>query len=359
PLMEILSGRREKLLFLSITFLGISHIVTQLVAIREFLNIFYGNEIVFGIILANWMLLMGIGSYLGKFVKNVRGKMELLIVSQIGVAFLPFLLIFMVRAIKTQFFMFGVSADLIQIFSASLLILAPYGLLSGLLLTLACSVFKLRRTEEQIGSVYFIDNIGDILGGALFSFVLVFFLNSFQMAFVVFFINLLAALILSGFLGRRTLAGFTLILLVASSALFFSFDLNMTTTRSMFPGQDVIYQKDTPYGNIVVTRTGNQLNFFENGLPLFSTENTMSNEETVHYAMIQHEIPKKVLLITGGVAGTLDEILKYDVERIDYVELDPRIIELGRLYTDNLNAEKINIINGDGRFFVKNAQDTY
>jgi hypothetical protein len=53
---------------------GISHIVTQLVAIREFLNIFYGNEIVFGIILANWMLLMGIGSYLGKL--DMRGRMR-------------------------------------------------------------------------------------------------------------------------------------------------------------------------------------------------------------------------------------------------------------------------------------------
>ena len=47
--------KREKLLFYSITALGISSIITQLILMREFVSIFYGNELVFGIILAKPM----------------------------------------------------------------------------------------------------------------------------------------------------------------------------------------------------------------------------------------------------------------------------------------------------------------
>jgi len=360
---SIFETKRARLLFLSITFLGISHVVTQLVVIREFLNVFYGNELVFGIILANWLLLMGIGSWLGKFAKRMKSKMELLILSQISIALLPFLSIFLIRALRNWIFIPGVAVDISGIFLSSFFILLPFCLLSGFLLTLACSVFSLRRTEEQIGKVYFIDNIGDILGGVLFSFVLVFWLNPCQMAFVIMFVNLLAAMVLSNFINRRFLSGFVVVLLALSTISCFAFDMDGITTAMMFPGQALVHQETSPYGKIVITRTGNQLNFFENGLPLFSTENRISNEETVHYAMVQHDDPKDILVISGGVAGTIDEILKYDVRKIDYVELDPLITRLGGQYTTNLDnaieGNKLNIINGDGRFYVKRTENRY
>ena len=49
--------------------------------------------------------------------------------------------------------------------------------------------------------------------------------------------------------------------------------------RRLFPagsnmsGQDVIYHGLSPYGSLVVTKSGGQLTFIENGSPLFSTEN--------------------------------------------------------------------------------------
>ena len=39
--------------FLSITALGVSSIITQLLIMREFMSVFHGNELVFGIILAS------------------------------------------------------------------------------------------------------------------------------------------------------------------------------------------------------------------------------------------------------------------------------------------------------------------
>jgi len=64
----------QKTLFFAVTALGISSIAVQLIVLREFLNVFYGNELVFGIILGSWFLLTGLGSYLGRYVRKLVNK---------------------------------------------------------------------------------------------------------------------------------------------------------------------------------------------------------------------------------------------------------------------------------------------
>jgi spermidine synthase len=71
--------------------------------------------------------------------------------------------------------------------------------------------------------------------------------------------------------------------------------------------------------------------------------------------MSQHDLPERVLLISGGVSGTVDELLKYGVA-VDYVELDPLIIELGSEFTD---LSKVNVFNKDARLFVKGTDTKY
>jgi spermidine synthase len=74
----------------------------------------------------------------------------------------------------------------------------------------------------------------------------------------------------------------------------------------------------------------------------------------VQYALAQRPEARNVLLVSGGVGGTAREILKYPVNRIDYVELDPLILELGRKYLPaNLADPRIHVINTDGRLFLK------
>ena len=45
--------------------LGVSAFLAQLVLMRELLCVFAGNELVLGIVLGNWMLLTGLGAWLG------------------------------------------------------------------------------------------------------------------------------------------------------------------------------------------------------------------------------------------------------------------------------------------------------
>jgi spermidine synthase len=183
----------KKPLILSLSALGISSIITQIILMREFLNVFSGNELVFGIIFANWLLLTGIGSYLSKFIK--KKQLNFFIISQIIISILPFFQIFLIRLSRNFIFTPGLLLGLNELVIFSFLILLPYCLLSGVLLTIACSIFK--KYNMSIGKVYFVDNIGDILGGFIFSFILIYFLNSFQSAMFIFLINILILIYLT------------------------------------------------------------------------------------------------------------------------------------------------------------------
>ncbi len=100
--------------------------------------------------------------------------------------------------------------------------------------------------------------------------------------------------------------------------------------------------------------------FIENGLPFFSTHNVEQIEETVHYAMAQRPDARKVLLVSGGVAGTANEILKYGAAQVTYVELDPLIVAVGRKYLPgNLDDPRIHVVNTDGRLFIKQTNERF
>ncbi len=352
-------SRWNKLLFFSITCLGISHIITQLTLLRELLAIFSGNELTIGIILANWMLLTGLGAYLGRFFRSQRLQLNTLLMFQVTAAFLPVLAVFIIRMMRDKIFIRGELLGLTSIFSSTLVLLLPYCLFTGILLTVACSLFSFRDKGKNIGTVYFLDNIGDILGGSLFSFVLIYFFDSFRILYFPAALNLVAAILL-GSLSRRKLFSVTVIMLTAVFFVFVSmYDLDDFSIRRLYEGQDVVLHKDSRYGKLVVTRLEDQYNFFENGFLLYSTDDIIRAEETVHYAMAQTESPRRVLLISGGITGTAKEILKHGVERVDYVELDAQILAIGREYTDNLDDDRINTISMDGRLFVERARDKY
>ena len=76
--------------------------------------------------------------------------------------------------------------------------------------------------------------------------------------------------------------------------------------------------------------------------------------------MAQRPEASQVLLVSGGISGTAREILKYGVRRVDYVELDPLILALGKRYLpENLADGRIRVINTDGRLFVKQTSEKY
>ncbi|MCD4788548.1 MAG: fused MFS/spermidine synthase [Bacteroidales bacterium] len=352
--------KNEHSIKISIFILGFTCLITQIILLREFLSVFNGNELVIGIILANWMLLTGIGAYLGKFADKIKNKIKLIIPAQLLIGILPLITVFLLNYLRNIVFPPGKMISLIEIFFGSLILIAPFCIISGLLFTIFSSYLFSIFKSNVINKVYGIEALGSIAGGLLFNFVFLFLLKTFVSLEIILIINFAVVIILLLSNKKIIIASvLTLITIIISVVLFIN-DIDSISAGYLYKNQEIVYQKDTPYGYLTVTKTADQLNFFENGVSLFSTENTVSNEENVHYAMVQHPNPENVLLISGGISGTINEILKYNIKSLDYVEINPWLIEIGKKLTDNIiKDKKVNIINQDARLFIRKSNIKY
>jgi spermidine synthase len=359
PIILTAAGQRRLVLF-AIGALGVSCVMTQLALMRELLGAFSGNEMVLGVALGLWLLLMGIGTWLGRTSDKLRNQFAALIMTQMLVAILPLLQVFLLRALRNVVFTRGAAVGVTQIVISAFVLLLPYCLVAGYALTLSCSLLAREEGAGGIGRVYIADSVGSIAGGILFSFVLVRFLDHFGILVFPAMLNLLVAGVVGVRCGTRALSGTALALAVGELALAFLADMDRISTNLQFSHQHIVARANSPYGKLIVTESDGQFNFIENGVPITSTHDDQRVEETVHYAMAQRPDARKVLLVSGGISGTAKEVLKYGVSEVDYVELDPLILEFGWKYLpDNLADSRIRIINTDGRLFIKQAVGKY
>jgi spermidine synthase len=348
--------KNENFLKFSIITLGISSISTQIILLRIFLSVYLGNELILGIILANWMLLTATGSYLGKFLINgSKIRITVIVVLQFCIAVFPILTGFLICFSKNITSPPGLIFGFTEILISSFIFLLPFCLVSGALFTIFSFIYSETCKRNLIFKTYSLESVGSIIGGFVFSLILVFFFEAFQSLKIFMLISLIAAISLSFYSKKSLLKWLSMIISAIIFFVFFNINFDKIVVKYLFPGQNILFQKETPYGNIVVSETDKQINFYENGNSLFSFPNVVENEELVHYSLIQHNKPENVLLISGGVSGIIREIEKYGVENIDYVEINPGIIEIADKFGLWKKDEIVNVWHQDAGLFVKNA----
>jgi len=344
----------ENKIKLSIFTIGFTTLIAQIIFLREFISVYNGNELILGIILANWMFTNAIGAYIGKYLKNIENRKDLIVYAHILLGVLPLLSVFLVYYSLEFFFVPGQMVNLVEVFVISFVILTPFCIISGLLFTIFSTYLSAVVKKNVVNKVYAYEAFGAMTGGLIFNFLLIFILRTYYSLIVLFIVNFIVAGFLF-FISDRKIVSYIIALLTITISGFLivnSFDINML--KHQFQNQEILFHKDTPYGKIVVTKYADQINFYDNGVFQFSDNNVIAAEEGVHYGMIQHPDPKNVLLISGGASGMIHEILKYDIESLDYVEQDPALIDVGRLYTDNIvEDDRITIIYEDPRIFLK------
>lgn len=344
---------------LAVLSLGITSIIAQIVLLREFLSVFYGNELVIGIILANWMVLTGLGAYGGRYLSRIRLKAWLVLDSLILLGILPFLTVFLLRCLRNIVFTAGGMIDISRIISSSFVLLAPYCLVGGALFTVFAHVFSERYGTNLISGIYSWEAMGSLIGGLVFNFVMIYFLTSFQILKLIFLFNCAVGFLLALRGGLRGALYAIPLLFTAMIVLTSVFDVDALTKRLLFRGQEILSYSDTPYGSITITEQGGQRNFFEDNVLLFSTNDPTLNEEAVHYALVQRTAPRKVLLVGGGLSGLTSEALKYGPDRVDYVEINPWLVEVGRRFSTALDDPRIRVISDDARRYARMTDQRY
>jgi spermidine synthase len=347
-------------LVIALIVLGFTTILSQLIVIREFLNVFQGNELIIGMILSIWMLLTAIGSRLGQQFLSITGSVKITSRLFLMLGILPAIVIFLLYLLERQLFPTGTAKDLVAVFMFCMGLMLPGCLVSGILFTMLASILSGASGKNSVSEAYGWESAGSTVAGILFSLCLAYMLRTFQLLALLTLINLLLYIFLFPKADRKwRFFIMPVILLVVSIFLFIS-PVDRWIKSFHFKNQELVYTKDTPYGNVAVTLTAGQYNFYENGTFLFSTENQLMHEEAIHFALLQHFNPKKIMIVSGGIKGMVKQALKYrSVRSIDYFEINPWLVRAEERFSTSLSMPLLRTISKDARKWIRKSSGEY
>ncbi len=397
----------------AVMLLGIVSQVGQVLLLRELLMVFHGNELAIGLILASWLVWIGIGSRLAAALihkaKNPYLPITFFVILTVGA--LP-LTIFIIRNLRGFFDILpGAYLTLIDMTLASFMVMAPLCLILGAQFVFLSKAWREHlQTRENISTTstpstvgvekaYIWEAGGNMLGGIIFTFLMVQYLNSFQSAVLVSLLMLIFVLLLNwrrpshptdafgvsntpnfsvcGIGKAKIIAALLgiIVLIIASFPILEDLDdwaYQLQWNDFSFEHQ-LLKTHQSKHGTVSVAQYKDQYSFFQSGHLLFSTAAPevempgLEEQDAVdfaHLAMVQHRSPEHILLVGGGLRGTLGEILKYPVETVDYIERDDVLTEAAKPFLPKrtinaLEDPRVNLRHGDGRLFIKTAEKNY
>ncbi|WP_102348107.1 polyamine aminopropyltransferase [Bacillus sp. Marseille-P3661] len=309
---------------------------------------------------------MGVGAYISEKVTRH------LIIYFVWIEFL----IAIIGGFST-FLLFGITAFLSDGTDAFFLyfITVVVGTLTGVELPI------LIRKANEIGEtlnrsaarVLLSDYAGGLIGGLLFLYLLRPQLGLVKTAFVVAFINACVALWLLYYfkkdIKRVKMHGFAgiFIIILLLGGIFFGEETAFTFEQKLYR-DPIIYNQQTPYQQIILTKEQGDLRLFLDGQLQFSSADEYRYHETlVHPAMALSGNKQSVLILGGGDGLAVRELLKYDaIESITLVDLDPKVVELAKTHHDlvqlnqhSLKDVRVKVVHQDAFKFLEKTSDYY
>ncbi len=361
---------------------GFSGIVAQILLLRELFVSFLGNELSIGIILSNWLILGACGSFfLGKRIDYIKNKIVAFVVIVVLFSLFFPASIYAARLLKEILgISIGERVGFLPTLYSSFLILLPVSVCRGALFTFGCKNYSILFNKSAVPSitkVYVYETIGTMIGGIIFTSILIPHFHSFQIAIGLAVINFFVCLVLivpiwqTGKLQKIVTVAVAIFLLLSSYFILVggADRLHRLSVESQWRGHNVVHYQNSIYGNISVIQSegGEQYTFFLDGLPSLTTPipDITYVEEFAHLPLLAHTNPKNVLILSRGAGGLINEILKHpSVNKVDYAELDPLLLEVidkfpTPLTESELNDPRVQIKHMDGRLFLKKTSQRY
>ncbi len=344
---------------ISLFTLGMVAMSVQIIFIRELLGVFEGNELIIGLCMGSWMLLTAAGAFLAGLIKPVKLRRNITSTLLFICGVTPMAMVLAFPDIVTALVTPGASPGFIPIMTITGLTLAPFCLLSGFLFPLLSEDLASGPVINPAPKAYALDAAGSIAGGIIFSLAWVPSFDTYQSIILLALVCTAAAVASSVDEGRPRIAFIMAGIATASVLAFVATGSGGKATGRLFPGQQVIRSLNTPYGKLTLTRTDGQLNLYDNHAPVALEGDLVRNEESVHYAMLLHPNPTRVLMISGGLHGALAEALKYQGVRVDYLEFNPWSFRLVSEFYAPPDDERIKIIRRDPLLFIRDEGPSY
>jgi spermidine synthase len=371
-------------IFIAILVLGACAQLVQALLIREGLVVFYGNELSLGAFYGSWLFWLAVGALAVARLRGHRWVREPLPALRWLLLLLPLLLLVQVLALRSVRGLLGVSASelvpLGELFLSLAAVTVPSGAALGISFPLACKALADaagpggavgRDTGAATGLVsrlYVADALGALIGGVLFTFVLVQWLGfartlgalTLVLAVIAWSLRPVrrgCCVLAPSSLAALALAGLGLALALLPPTRALEWELEVLRFARLQPGLELLRSVETRYGHVAVARLGQQISIVADGQVRESFPQPAEARREAAFFAAQAPGLRRVLML-GGVAGGLPAaLLRYPVERIDLVEEDRRAFEAVRPYLGAdtravLADPRLTLHFEDGRRFV-------
>ncbi len=300
-------------------------IIFQLQIIREILFMFGGNEIVYGLVLALWLLAVGLGAWFSSFLNVSKRVLKALVCLELA---LPPFLIIGARLIK-QYWILGVAKEFSFVILTSILILFPFCFLSGLVITKASRITSHEKTRRLV-DFYFLDISGNLIGAILFFFFLIT-LNTIRTASLISLISLgIVWLVFYFYFSEKHLGkdlfflgmfGIVLVLCI------FSFLVNLDNLLLSNELGNLVAFKESRLGRIVIAESNYQRNYFYDSVPIGDNATQSEAEMLTHLPLSLVKGADNFLLLKSFFVNELEELSHYDSLNVTIVSPDKTLVK--------------------------------
>jgi spermidine synthase len=336
-------------------FIGFASILGQTVILRELNVAFYGIELVYTLALGLWLLFSAGGTISGRCFRTVS-------ISRLN--FLFFLLSICIPAdlafIRASRIIFAGTPGAYLPLSAQMLLLTvsllPMGFLLGLQFQWTARLYISK--DGKLANAYALECLGGIAGGICATLFLKFGISNFVIALACAFLaSIMPFANPDGKSVRRFVPFSGFLAAVWLLLLWNAHHWDRFLTSWTHP--HLLVTRDSPYSRITATLLNKQVSVFENDSLIFDTEST-SAEEFVHPSALQCLKPESVLILGGGLEGLLHEVQKHAPKIIDYVEINPVLLDTLTPYLPlevqkSFHAPNIRLIIEDPRRYLRRA----
>jgi len=332
---------------------GLISILGQVVLLRELNVASFGVELVYILALGFWLAATALGALSCRSSRASRPDL-LAIPLLLFAALLPLAMAFargnrvLLGAVPGAYLPFGE-----QILTIGITLL-PAGFLTGWLFRRSAGFFV--SGGRTVAAAYAIESAGGVAGGLLSSLGLHWGVQNFALALAGSLIAAAAPLLIAtGAQKSRSRLASIALCGILLPCLYLAPVLDSAMTRWNHPA--LLESRDTPYGRVSITQREAQVSVFVNNALAFETEGTEA-EHFAHLAALQHPKPDRILILGGGIEGTVAEVLKHGPATVDCVEIDPAMMGTVRAHLPPqrqapLDRPGVRIIADDPRRFLQ------
>lgn len=354
--------------------LGALAVCAQATLLREAQVILLGSELSWGLVLAFWLVGVAAGAHVGGRIADRPARARRAMVGA-ALAIGPLLAaaVALVRGARPVLDVGpGEYVGLAAMIGVAAAVTVPVSVWVGLAFPAASALVgggtaSSSEGARAVGRVYLAESAGSLVGGALFSFVLVTRVDAFALALGGgAAVALAVAPVAKG--GRDRLAWVAagaatveIALVLAGGTAWLSQRTAALRWESFAPGLERVRSADTPYQNAALGRLAGQSSLYLNGTVAATWPNPYEAAIETHLMACQCPAPRRILLAGGGLEGRLAELLRHGPEQIDVVQLDREAFDLARPQlpeTDRaaLADRRVRLHFTDARRFVKRAE---